>query len=184
MWRKGGVKLDFKSDNVRQSDIKGTPQQPQNVPQTYWEHFSPWFSSSSIVGMLHEHCRKVFERQFEGAAWPSHNFFLSASHCSHCLPLSRSCQSHFDRASGVSLNPPHPFSIWIALHRNTHAQTDTYLIRPPLWYSIWFSRFRPIGVHSLALSQHIEHICMYSQLIIHTDTHTPEKHVQVSVTSR
>ncbi len=153
---------------MRQGDIKGTPHQPLNIPKTYWEHLSPWFGGSSIVGTLYEHCRKVFTRLFEEAARPSLLFFISVA--PQTLPtlklqLPKSLRQGF---RGSHWTPSHPLSIWIALHKNTHNSSSNL----PLWSSIWLSRFGAIGEHSSALLRRF--LNTYSELLL--QTHLNNRH--------
>lgn len=102
--------------------------------KTFPKHIGNISAHGSAVATLWECCMSVVGKFLKGCLKTVFTVFSSASHYSHCLPLSHSCQSHLTGLQGVSLNPPHPFSIWIALHRNTHAQTDTYLTRPPIYH--------------------------------------------------
>lgn len=126
--------------------------------QTFPKHTGNISARGSAVAALWERCMSVVGKFSQGCLKGQRDrlcYFSSASHRSHCLPLSCSCQSHFGRASGGLIEPSHtPFPSG-SLYTKTHMLKQTPIPNSssnlPLWSSIWLSRFGAIGEHSSAL---------------------------------
>ncbi len=145
--------------------------------QTFPKHTGNISARGSAVAALWERCMSVVGKFSQGCLKEQRDrlcYFSSASHRSHCLPLSCSCQSHFGRASGGLTEPPHtPFpsgSLYTKTHMLKQTPIPNLSSNLPLWSSIWLSRFGAIGEHSLALLRRF--LNTYSQLILQTHTHT------------
>lgn len=105
--------------------------------KTFPNHIGNISAHGSAVAALWECCMSVVGKFLKGCLKGPKDclaVFSSASHCSHCLPLSHSCQSHFDRASGGLIEPSTPL---FHLDRSTqkHTCTNRHLPNsPPIYH--------------------------------------------------